>query len=82
MLLRRTLRGVLLVIVIAIMLQFVTEVQVSASTGVKNGQPCKKGNKSVIQKDLLFQCVNKAKSWRWQSSRLNTAAGVAPTSTQ
>jgi len=82
MLLRRTLRGVLLVIVIAVMLQFVTEVQVSASTGVKNGQPCKKGNKSVIQKDLLFQCVNKAKSWRWQSSRLNTAAGVAPTSTQ
>ncbi len=64
------------------MLQFVTEVQVIASTGIKNGQSCKKGSKSVVQKDLLFQCVSNAKSWHWRSSRLNTAAGVAPTSTQ
>ena len=82
MLLQRTVKSVALVFVLALMLQFVSEIQVSASTSIKNGQACKKGSKSVIQKDLLFQCVNKAKNWHWQSSRLNTAAGVAPTSTQ
>ncbi len=65
----------------AILLQVAVIEPATAAAKVKSGQVCKKGSKSIVQKNLIFKCVNRNQGWYWSSSTLNKGSAVTPSDT-
>ena len=75
-------RYLLILILFAVFSQSVLIEYASATAKIKVGQPCNKGSKEVVQKNLQFRCLNKSKGWYWTSSVLNKGTAISPRNTQ
>ena len=75
-------RDLIILILFAFFSQSVLMESASASATVKNGQSCIKSSKSVVQKNLIFRCVNGNKGWYWSSAILNKGSAIPPTNAQ